>query len=232
MLSERQLNANRRNALRSTGPRTPEGKTRVSENARRHGLLARETVLPDEDRQQYLNLLAALEADHQPAGPLEEFCVRQMASAQWRLARLVRIETGFFATEVENLRPNQDATDAGHDPHDRTTRLLGTAFKQGSAGDPVGKLCRYEGTLQRSFYKALESLRAAQARRRVRNQTKPIPISDTRPKPRVVLRRCAASPAVLPFTPRPVAVRTAGNVECSDPAQLSRQGADLHDQPA
>ena len=104
MATERQINANRENARHSTGPKTPEGKARSSANAIRHGLLARQIVLPIEDRAQYLELLAALEAEHQPDGPLETYLVHQMASAQWRLQRLTRIETGFFICRLEKVR--------------------------------------------------------------------------------------------------------------------------------
>jgi hypothetical protein len=49
MTSEKQARANRRNALKSTGPKTPEGKAAVHHNALRHGLLSRDVLLPGED---------------------------------------------------------------------------------------------------------------------------------------------------------------------------------------
>ena len=49
MATKKQIQANRNNATKSTGPRTGEGKARVSQNALKHGLLARDAVLPDED---------------------------------------------------------------------------------------------------------------------------------------------------------------------------------------
>jgi len=51
MSSDKQVQANRRNALKSTGPRTPEGKAAVRQNALRHGLLSKETLLPGEDQE-------------------------------------------------------------------------------------------------------------------------------------------------------------------------------------
>jgi hypothetical protein len=50
MTSEKQIQANRRNALKSTGPKTPEGKAAVRHNALRHGLLSRDVLLPGEDK--------------------------------------------------------------------------------------------------------------------------------------------------------------------------------------
>ena len=49
MTSDKQAQANRRNALRSTGPKTPEGKAAVRHNATKHGLLSQEVLLPGED---------------------------------------------------------------------------------------------------------------------------------------------------------------------------------------
>jgi hypothetical protein len=104
MPSDKQTQANRQNASRSTGPRTPEGKARASLNAVRHGLLARQSVIPEEDRAQFLALLAALHAEHQPLGPQETYLVEQIASAQFRMERLTRIETGFFMIEMDKIR--------------------------------------------------------------------------------------------------------------------------------
>ena len=49
MTSDKQAKANRRNALKSTGPKTPEGKAAVRHNATKHGLLSQEVILPGED---------------------------------------------------------------------------------------------------------------------------------------------------------------------------------------
>jgi hypothetical protein len=49
MGSDKQIRANRRNARKSTGPKTPEGKSVVSHNALKHGLLSQQILLPDED---------------------------------------------------------------------------------------------------------------------------------------------------------------------------------------
>ena len=180
MTNERQINANRENARHSTGPITPEGKARSSANAIRHGLLARQIVLPFEDRAQYLELLAALEAEHQPEGPLETYLVHQMASSQWRLQRLTRIETGFFICRLEKVREleyedddEDDDEDNDESPapltpdeqFDEDTRLLGVLFHRDSGGDPFAKLARYENALQREFYKALDRFLDARARR-------------------------------------------------------------------
>ena len=61
MTTEKQLRANRKNAKKSTGPNTPEGKARSSKNALKHGLLARDAVLPGEDPADFDRQLTALE---------------------------------------------------------------------------------------------------------------------------------------------------------------------------
>jgi hypothetical protein len=188
MPSQSQLDANRNNALLSTGPRTPEGKAASSRNALKHGLLARDAVLLEEDKPAFLQLLATFQAAHQPVGPLEEFLVCQMAAAQWRLARVNRIETGLIATRLEQSRHSLRHTYADEQPfgqaqpapgHDQapdsdpaaadyyqTTRLLGLSFHLDTCGaDSFCKLCRYENTIRRAFYKALSALQSAQARR-------------------------------------------------------------------
>jgi hypothetical protein len=104
MATSKQIAANRRNALRSTGPQTPEGKAVASRNSLQHGLLAKNAVLSDECQQAFLDTLAALEAGYQPVGPVEAFLVRQMAVAQWRLDRMNRIETGLLTCRLETVR--------------------------------------------------------------------------------------------------------------------------------
>ena len=71
MTSQRQKTANQANALRSTGPKTPEGKAAVRLNAFRHGLLARDVVLPDEDFDAFEDLRNRVWADLSPVGPID-----------------------------------------------------------------------------------------------------------------------------------------------------------------
>jgi len=88
MATQKQIEANRRNAQRSTGPRTPEGKAAVRLNALRHGLRARTVVLPGEDRQEFERLCDVLEGEWQPRTSTELFYLEQMAVSQWKLTRM------------------------------------------------------------------------------------------------------------------------------------------------
>src|SRR4051812_8233818 len=88
MATQKQIDANRRNAQLSTGPRTPEGKSAVKLNALRHGLRARTVVLPGEDRQEFNHLCDHLEQEWQPRTSTELFYLEQMAVSQWKLTRM------------------------------------------------------------------------------------------------------------------------------------------------
>jgi len=101
MASEKQIAANRRNALKSTGPRTPEGKAAVRLNALRHGLRARTVVLPGEDRAEFHQLCEDLEREWQPLTRTEQFYLEQMAVAQWKLTRMEAGEIDLCANTQE-----------------------------------------------------------------------------------------------------------------------------------
>ncbi len=159
MPTKAQINANRNNAKKSTGPRSEEGKARVAKNALKHGLLARDTVLPGEDPAEFDSQLSALEADIRPANSLEFELVRQIADAQWRMRRLTRLETGFLAASLaakrrlmERLHP--ESLQPGYDGE---TLLLGSAIVDRT--DALVHLARYDGHLSRRFFRAVQQLR-------------------------------------------------------------------------
>src|SRR5437764_6240932 len=88
MATLKQIEANRRNALLSTGPKTPEGKAAVRLNALRHGLRAHTVVLPGEKSEAFQQLCDDLEAEWQPQTRTEQLYVEQMAVSQWKLRRM------------------------------------------------------------------------------------------------------------------------------------------------
>jgi hypothetical protein len=89
MASERQIQANRRNAQKSTGPKTTRGRAVVRWNSLKHGLTARTLILPGESRADYKALLHSLEAALQPTTPWERRLVTQSAKTTWLLRRMV-----------------------------------------------------------------------------------------------------------------------------------------------
>src|SRR6266851_5655361 len=96
MATLKQIEANRRNALKSTGPRTPEGKVACRMNSLRHGLRARTVVLPHENPEEFQQLCDDLEAEWEPQTRTEQFYLEQMAVSQWKLTRMEVGEIGIF----------------------------------------------------------------------------------------------------------------------------------------
>ena len=99
MTSDKQARANRENARKSTGPKTPEGKAATRLNAVKHGLLSQQVLLPGEDAAALEELGERLRTELQPVGPLEDILAEQIIAAFWRLHRLRRVEAGIFAWE-------------------------------------------------------------------------------------------------------------------------------------
>src|SRR4051812_10900274 len=89
--------ANRKNALKSTGPRTPEGKRRSSMNALKHGLTATTVLLPGEDREAYDARLDAWTDDLRPVGAAQVVAVERAVRATWRLDRCALAESAMIA---------------------------------------------------------------------------------------------------------------------------------------
>jgi hypothetical protein len=96
MTSLKQIEANRRNALKSTGPTTPEGKDRSRGNAVRHGLTAETVIAALEDAEDYQAFEAAVIADYEAESVVERELVLRLASVLWRLRRATGIETALF----------------------------------------------------------------------------------------------------------------------------------------
>ena len=96
MATLKQFEANRRNAQKSTGPSTPEGKAAVSMNALRHGLRARTVVLPGENPEEFTQLCNDLEVEWSPQSRTEQFYLEQMAVSQWKLTRMEVVEVNIF----------------------------------------------------------------------------------------------------------------------------------------
>jgi hypothetical protein len=107
MTSPRKAEANRQNALKSTGPKTPEGKAAVRLNAVKHGLLSEQVLLPGEDEEALKELSEHLRAELQPVGYMESLLVARIIATHWRLLRLGRVEAGIFAWELYGERADR-----------------------------------------------------------------------------------------------------------------------------
>jgi hypothetical protein len=112
MSSLKQIEANRRNALKSTGPTTPEGKERSRSNAIRHGLTAETVIAALEDAEDYRAFEAAVIADYDAETAVERELVLRLASVLWRLRRATGIETALF--ESVTTEPGKLENDCPH----------------------------------------------------------------------------------------------------------------------
>ena len=143
MISLQRLEANRRNALRSTGPRTEDGKQRSRVNALRHGLTAETVVGSLEDAEDYKAFEAAIIADYEAETAVARELVLRLASLLWRLRRANAIEADLFEIQVEALRQRQLAV-ATQTPDDTVYKaFISTASQetgewQQSNGDQRG----------------------------------------------------------------------------------------------
>jgi hypothetical protein len=153
MATDKQIRANRRNAHKSTGPKTLQGKAAVSLNPLKHGLLSRQTLLPNEDEASLMQLSERLHSQLQPVGELESLLVERIVAAAWRLRRVLAVEAGIY----EEKRFSYTGEENG----------LGMAFiRDANGANAFSKLSRYETTIERGLYKALHELQRLQAARR------------------------------------------------------------------
>ena len=135
--------ASRANGALGHGPVSEAGKRNSSQNAIRHGLLAKSTVLGNESGETFERLLAQHQAKLRPADDVEEGAIEEMASSFWRLRRLWTIETRLFDNSI-NKRTETDERD----------RLAG-AFSDLAAGNDLNLLDRYENKLHRMYQRSL-----------------------------------------------------------------------------
>jgi len=132
-MSPAQIAANRRNAQKSTGPKTARGRAISKMNAFKHGLLGKEVLVrgrhASESQREFRSLLAQFREHLAPVGPLEEMLVDLIVTTHWRLRRVVKAEAGEIALNV----------DAGHWQRTRQDPWFET-IKWDALGDPVSAM--------------------------------------------------------------------------------------------
>ncbi len=127
MTSPRQMEANRRNALKSTGPRTEEGKRRSRCNAIRHGLTAETVIGALEDANDYRAFEAVIIADYNAQSAVERQLVLRLASLLWRLRRAAIMETGLFEIQADHLSEIRKACRIQSAPREIVYAMFGGA---------------------------------------------------------------------------------------------------------
>jgi len=147
------IKSNRRNARKSTGPKTKRGKDIVKWNALKHGLLSREVVIPTgdgkESRSDFESLLEALSQELNPVGVLEEMLVEKITVCYWRLRRVLCCETGELRKGLDTL-----AFDEAVARHEEVDRLLDSWF----GGSLEKQLVRTSAGVER-LLRAVEGIR-------------------------------------------------------------------------
>src|SRR5215212_10996105 len=104
MATIKQIEANRLNATKSTGPRTPQGKSATRLNALKHGLFATDPVIPGEDPANFEALLTSHHHHFQPANPHEHVLLAAMVRDAWSLERSANAETSIRTKATEGNR--------------------------------------------------------------------------------------------------------------------------------
>src|SRR5665811_930144 len=115
MASDKQVSANRRNAAKSTGPTTQDGKLVSRRNAMRHGLTAATVVPAIEDAEEFERFEAAIRADYQPISTIEHELVARLTSLLWRLRRSTLIETNLFPLQALLAMEQKPGAQVGSD---------------------------------------------------------------------------------------------------------------------
>ena len=178
MSSQLQIDANRRNAQLSTGPRTPEGKAVSRLNALKSGIHAKSQVVPGEDPAELEALAEGYHQDWAPTSHLECFLVDSLVRADWLLRRLSRIEAETWTHEIEEAR-NSTYSKLDEDAP------LGHVFSR--TDDRYTRLQRRIDSTERSYYRALTQLQRLRAGERPTpnpadfDRTNPIPPPGTSP---------------------------------------------------
>jgi hypothetical protein len=159
MPTQKQIAANRANAQKSTGPRTPEGRARVRCNALRHGLTGQILTLTESDRPIFDQILNDLLADFKPYNALERQLATGIAWDTWRLNRLRAIESNTFAL-------GREEREAVSEEIDEFDQAITDACTFRDEADRFDLLSLYETRLTRNLHKNTSLLRNMQRERK------------------------------------------------------------------
>jgi len=160
MPTEAQINANRRNAQKSTGPKSPEGKATSALNALKSGIDAWSHIIPGEDPAELEALTAAFHNHYQPADPTQLALVDTLISTEWIQRRLRCIEAQLWNYQIECLDKNLTRAES-IDASTQHNSSLGHAYQY--ALDPFSRIQRRIDATNRMFLRTLKALQDLQA---------------------------------------------------------------------
>jgi hypothetical protein len=164
MATVKQIEANRRNSQKSTGPATLAGRRVSSKNALKHGLTAGEVTLDKDEAKKFAAFRDDLVADLAPVGALEEELAQTIAICLWRLRRVYRLEV--------------NGSDDSNPLSSLAQEKVGAGLLSGFTLS-LGTLLRYETSIARLLERALHNLERLQARRRGEAVGVPIAVDVT-----------------------------------------------------
>lgn len=148
MTSNKQIEANRKNSLKSTGPITQVGKEIASQNPTRHGILSTKITVNSREFEEYASFFNCLHDLLMPEDALQSLLVDRIISSAWRLRRIVQIEASLLG-ESEDLSWGNGGCE-------------GAFF--GKSGQAMTLLSRYEKTLENSLFRCFKQLSVLQKR--------------------------------------------------------------------
>src|SRR5258708_33675747 len=134
-ISPARLAANAANAQHSTGPRTPEGQARSSQNARTHGLTARDLVIASDEREEFEELRNDYQIAVKPQDGIQQSLFEELVGAAWNLRRIRRMEVRLCSD---------------------------TSLTSDQLEKDLDRLVRYKTCIERTFHRSLKELKALQ----------------------------------------------------------------------
>jgi hypothetical protein len=165
MATEKQIAANRLNALKSTGPRTAAGKANSSRNHTLTGLFARDLVLQAiEDPAEFNELLAGLLVDFQPSDTHQHILVTRYARQLWLAQRIARIECSATQAQLDEAMHsfwgNQPLPDDPAEQHEIGGRTLAETWNaDNTQGRNLARVQVHSALLERQISRTLRELR-------------------------------------------------------------------------
>ena len=163
--SSKRADANRHNAQKSTGPRTPEGKTRSSLNAVKHGLTAQTALLPGESFEELDALARSLHAQLKPVGALQKILAERVVSLAWKLRRCAGAEAEMGRQiRAEAVNPNEVSNLLRRyaPPVPDGGQILAEEFLRSSSPGCLQRLTDYELKLETALRRTIQELRQLQ----------------------------------------------------------------------
>ncbi len=169
MATENQVKANRKNALKSTGPRTEEGKDASSQNAIKHGLCAKKNVIKTENQDEFDIYRDKMLADLLPDGAMEEMLCERIVSLSWRLKRAEHFQNAVVDALIErglsgyiSSWSDKNITNAKNDAQEtgNLDAMLGIVINHDFANaKTLEQLLIYERRIESSLYRTISELK-------------------------------------------------------------------------